>query len=119
MTFAELIAPLPTIETQSADRADNPSPTINTGREVYSEERRTVVKECLPIRAKAGLQPSAPSAPALVPLETPWIDGQRYRLAGATEIHTRLDLYFVDAAGPWIRRHGTILLFSACSPRQQ
>jgi hypothetical protein len=63
------------------------------------------------------VQPSAPSAPSdrppLVPLETPWIDGQRYRPAGATEARTRLDLYVADAAGTWIRRHGTII---SCSP---
>jgi hypothetical protein len=45
----------------------------------------------------------------LVPLESPWLDGQRYRPAGATELATRLDLFLADPAGPWIRRYGVLL----------
>lgn len=60
--------------------------------------------------------PAAPSAPAvgsdLVPLEVPFVDDQRYRLAPATEARTRLDLYLADPAGPWIRRHGHMLAFA-------
>jgi hypothetical protein len=51
----------------------------------------------------------APSAPALVPLREAWIDGQRYREAGATEWPSRLDLFVADEAGPWIRRHGVLI----------
>ena len=62
------------------------------------------------------VQPSAPSAtsdcPALVPLETPWIDGGRYRMVGATEWPSRLNLYVADPSGPWIRLHAVLI---ACS----
>lgn len=45
----------------------------------------------------------------LIPLESPWRDGHRYRLAQATELRTRLDLYHEDTAGPWLRRHGALI----------
>ena len=110
MTFADIFAPLPpppTSETGRADSADNPSPTFNVVGKVYSEERRE--KDHIRIRAKAGLRLSALSAPPLVPLEAPWVDGGRFREAGATEARTRLDLYLADPNGPWIRRHGVLI----------
>ena len=61
------------------------------------------------IGEKSGIEPSAPSAPTLVPLNAPFVDGGRYRLAGATEARTRLDLYLADPNGPWIRRHGVLI----------
>lgn len=60
------------------------------------------------------LNPSDPSessfsAPgALVPLDTPFIEGKRYREAGATDLN-RLDLYVADESGPWIRKHGVLI----------
>lgn len=61
--------------------------------------------------AKAGLALSALSAPIapLVPLDQPFVDGQRYREAGALELATRLDLFVADPVGPWIRRYGVLL----------
>jgi hypothetical protein len=60
--------------------------------------------------------PTAPSAlenhPPLVPLESPWIEGAHYRIAGATEWPNRLDLYVQDPSGPWIRRHGVLISVS-------
>jgi len=113
MNFADIFAPLAapqTAQTGRADSVDKASPAFNVVGKVYSEERRE--KLHIPIRAKAGLRLSAPSAPqnqpALVPLESPWIDGARYRMAGATEWPNRLDLYVQDPAGPWIRLHGVL-----------
>ena len=68
--------------------------------------------------------PTAPTAPAntanadtearplLIPLEPPFVDGQRYREAQSTERATRLDLFVEDSNGPWIRRHGSLLAVS-------
>ncbi len=50
--------------------------------------------------------------PRLTPLDTPWVDGQRYREAGAVEITTRLDCYVEDPAGPWFRIHGILIAVS-------
>lgn len=76
----------------------------------------SVSDTCTRIREESGIQPSAPSAPPtpslrprLVPLETPWQDGARYREVGAWEIATRLDCYVADPAGPWVRRRGNLL----------
>lgn len=52
------------------------------------------------------------TAAALVPLDVAFADGQRYRMAGATEARSRLDLYVADPAGPWIRLHGVLISFS-------
>jgi hypothetical protein len=64
----------------------------------------------------APIAPTAPSAlenhPPLVPLESPWIEGAHYRMAGATEWPSRLDLYVQDPSGPWIRRHGVLISVS-------
>jgi hypothetical protein len=45
-----------------------------------------------------------------VPIETPFIEGERYRVAGADELRSRLALYLRDPAGPWIRRHGVLIV---------
>ena len=55
---------------------------------------------------------SETSVVQLVPLETPFIDDLRYKLAGATELATRLDLFLVDPMGPWVRRHGVLIAVS-------
>jgi len=52
---------------------------------------------------------SAPSALPLVPLQKPFIEGLRYRWACATEARTRLELYFEDADGPWLRSNGVLI----------
>jgi hypothetical protein len=64
------------------------------------------------IGEKSAIKPSAPSAPILVPLDVPFVGACRYRLAGATEVRTRLDLYVADINGSWIRLHGVLI---ACS----
>ena len=45
----------------------------------------------------------------LVPLDVPFVDGQRYRLAPAIEVSNRLELFVADPSGPWIRRHGVLI----------
>ena len=67
------------------------------------------------IGEKSGIEPSAPSAPTLVPLNAPFVDGGRYRLAGATEAKTRLDLYLADPNGPWVRLHGILMAYESKS----
>lgn len=47
--------------------------------------------------------------PLLVPSETPFVEGQRYRPAGVIDPFTRLDLYVSDSAGPWLRLHGVLI----------
>ena len=54
-----------------------------------------------------GVASSAPSA--LVPLDQPFVEGERYREAEATEWPRRLDLYRADSTGPWVRRHSVLL----------
>jgi hypothetical protein len=58
---------------------------------------------------KSGFEPSAPSAPVLVPLDTPFVEGCRYRWARAVEVGTHLDLYVQDANGPWRRTMGVLV----------
>lgn len=48
-------------------------------------------------------------AAVLVPLDAPFIEGQRYRQAAATEWPSRLDLFTADPAGPWLRLHGLLM----------
>jgi hypothetical protein len=122
MNFADLFKP-----------AGQPVPATTTLRRVRrvedayltSWENVSVMVSCthMRIREESGIQPSAPSAPPtaslrprLVPLETPWQDGARYREAGACEIATRLDCYVADPAGPWVRRRGNLL---AVNPRDR
>ena len=68
---------------------------------------------------QSGNQPSAPSAPLdrppLVPLEAPFVEGKRYRLAPATEWPSRLDLYVEDPNGNTVRKHGVLMAVNACS----
>lgn len=45
----------------------------------------------------------------LMPMDQPFVEGERYKEAGATEWPRRLDLYRADPAGPWVRRHGVLL----------
>lgn len=65
-----------------------------------------------PVNASPAI--SALSAPALVPLDVPFVDGQLYRIAGATEFLSRLDLYVADPAGPWLRLRGTMMKAPNC-----
>lgn len=118
MTFADLFAPIPeppTVQPGRAESADNANPTLNVREKAIRGERE---KECLPIGIESGLglsalsALSAPSPPAsnLVPLNVPFVEGERYRPAGATETRTRLDLYLADPTGPWIRIHGVLMV---------
>ena len=61
------------------------------------------------------IQSSAPSAPALVPVEIAFTEGRRYRAAGVTEARTRLELYVEDPKGAWRRSHGVLI---AVEPRK-
>lgn len=45
----------------------------------------------------------------LIPLQSSWRDGQRYRLAPAIEWPARLDLFIEDASVQWIRRSGVLI----------
>lgn len=73
----------------------------------YIGEKKEGIR--IPIIRDTGTQHSAPSAPIFVPLDEPFRDGGRYRFAGACEIRTRLDLFFADPAGPWLRTRGTLV----------
>jgi hypothetical protein len=53
-------------------------------------------------------QQAAPAWALLVPLESPWIDGGRYRFAGCYDLD-RLPLFHLDATGDTLRRLGTLL----------
>jgi hypothetical protein len=70
---------------------------------------------------KANLQPPPPiciyggegldaqmEAP-LIPMHAPFIEGRRYRTAGATELRSRLDLYVESKTGPLRRHHGALM----------
>ena len=103
MKFADLFQPAPLRIVRIVE-----VPSFNLGAKHEYEE-----KESIHIRAKSGLALSALSAPPLVPLDSPFVDGQRYRLAGATELATRLDCYLADPAGPWRRRHGVLVAVHA------
>jgi hypothetical protein len=81
-------------------------PSFNPIEKIHSDKKEG--KEFIHTAAKAGSAISALPAP-LVPLDQHFVDGQRYREAGATEFATRLDLFVADPAGPWIRRHGILL----------
>ncbi len=124
VTFADLFKPVlsQNPETSLLRRERREQEPNLTSREivcvlVHSGEH---TRSC--IEAELGVAPSAPSAARLVPLETPFIDGHRYRGAGATEARTRhgkLDLFFADPAGPWIRQHGVLLsVAEVTAPRQ-
>lgn len=52
--------------------------------------------------------PSVPSE--LIPLDKPFEERMRYREADMCEVRNRLDLYYEDPNGPWVRLHGNILL---------
>lgn len=59
-----------------------------------------------------GFPPESPTAcdfPTLVPLDSPFVEGRRYRMAGATDALTRLDLYIADPAGLWVRTAGVLM----------
>lgn len=55
------------------------------------------------------IQCSACSAPRLVPLDAAWIEGKRYRLAGAHEVVSRLPLFIQDDHGDTRRAHGVLI----------
>lgn len=61
----------------------------------------------------ATVKETAKESPLLVPLETPFEDGKRYRLAHAAEVGTRLPLFIQDDAGDTLRTHGTLVLIAA------
>lgn len=52
---------------------------------------------------------AASARPLLVPLESSWIDGARYRLAGAHEIKSRLPLFIQDDHGDTRRAYGVLI----------
>jgi hypothetical protein len=52
---------------------------------------------------------AAPVRAPLIPLESPWIDGARYRFAGAFEIPSRLPLFYLDPDGDTRRLHGVLV----------
>lgn len=109
MIFADLFTPFPDLQavlSLHADSADEATPTLNVEAKVLIQEREG--KACIPIRRESGLARSALSAP-LVPLDQPFVEGQRYRLADVVEWPSRFDLYHVDTGGPWLRRHGVLM----------
>lgn len=113
MKFSDLFTPVPPVSPSSPplriERIDE-FPSFNLIEKHTSEGKEVIVS--IDTGTKAEIAISALSAP-LVPLEAPWVDGQRYREAGMVEVSSRLDLYLADPAGPWIRRYGVLLAVSA------
>jgi hypothetical protein len=66
----------------------------------------SILSRSLYIAENPRVQPSAPSAH--IPLDQPFVEGERYREAEATEWPRRLDLYRADPTGPWVRQHGVL-----------
>ena len=66
------------------------------------------VKDLSDYLAASQLHPPA-ALSSLVPLDSPFGEGERYREAEATEWPSRLDLYRADPAGPWVFRYGVLL----------
>jgi len=106
MTFADLF------------KAAGPeNPQISPSRRVRRVENQGLIScktlnsyhtidthEC--IAENSEIAASAPSAH--IPLDQPFVEGERYREAEATEWPTRLDLYRADPTGPWVRQHGVL-----------
>jgi hypothetical protein len=101
MKFADLFKPVPLRTVRIVE-----IPTFKA-----QEQNRYLGKENESRSSKSGFALSALSAP-LVPLDEPFVEGQRYRLAGAVEWPSRLDLYHVDPGGPWLRRHDVLIAIS-------
>jgi len=66
-------------------------------------ERPAALKESPPSPA-----PTATPRPPLVPLESPWVEGRRYRYAGCYDLR-RLPLFVQDSHGDTLRRHGVLM----------
>lgn len=110
MKFADLFSPTSEIvpkEDRSRIVRIVEIPTINPEGRGCLEKGET--NERSNNGTKAGGCLSAPSATVLVPLDAAFVEGHRYRLAGATEFATRLDLFCADPGGPWVRRHGVLI----------
>lgn len=63
------------------------------------------------ISLASGTKPNislSPLSPPLVPLDEPFIDGNRYAEAGVYSLD-RLPLYLAKTDGQWIRKHGLLL----------
>lgn len=54
----------------------------------------------------------SPAIGPLVPRDTPFLDGQRYSLAGSSD-STGLDLFFLDPNGAFVRRFGVLVAHHA------
>ncbi len=59
---------------------------------------------------KTGLK--SPAIGPLAPRDVPFIDGQRYSLAGSSD-STGLDLFSPDPNGPFVRRFGVLVAHHA------
>jgi hypothetical protein len=58
----------------------------------------------------ANAKETAPAPAPLVPLDAPFENGKRYRLAGAHEVASRLPLFIQDDRGDTRRAHGVLIL---------
>jgi hypothetical protein len=103
MSFAVLCQPLAP-EKRGAEYAETPTPTLMRMGNVIVDQ---IYNDHIIVVRKVGICHSAPSA--LVPLDKPFVEGVRYREAGATDARNRLDLYLADESGPWLRKHGVLL----------
>lgn len=61
----------------------------------------------------------ASACPPLVPLESAWVEGARYRLAGAHEVANRLPLFIQDPDGDTMRSHGTLVVVMPGGPTRE
>lgn len=111
MKFAELFLPVraknvPADDVRNVRNNPSPSPKLTD-----KDNQVVVVK----LDRSSGDECSASSAP-LTPLDSPWTEGARYRIATATEWPSRLDLYVEDESGPWIRLGGGLVAVSDTEP---
>jgi len=65
------------------------------------------VKDLSDYLAVSQLHPPA-ALSSLFPLDSPFVEGERYREAVATEWPSRLDLFRADPVGTWVRQHGVL-----------
>src|SRR5690606_21502082 len=80
-----------------------------------SPSNHGVQRESSPVRKEPSRSnPSMAQPPfmgtAMVPLEEPFIEGQRFRQIDVMEVGNRLDLYRLDDHGPCMRLHGVLIL---------
>jgi hypothetical protein len=71
-------------------------------------QKPAALKESPPVPS-----PTAAPRPPLIPLESPWVEGRRYRYAAMHEVKNKLPLFREDPNGDTLRRHGVLMCANA------